>query len=300
MASGISLSALCGTNNLPDLLKNKGFQELPNQLVLKQDYRELYKSFDDFIELMETNQEFAQKVHDLESRFLGEKAQKARYCSAPPSYRDPRHHSTKRFDKIYFQFIREHYDLVKDEFRGIAAAHKFIESMRYLDESSKIMFKKMLPKIEERYPGFTEKVMGKHNDLTVISKIVRYHKGDTVQWGTTPHVDKSALSLILDSDDHDNDSLWLCENTTNPTIDGIKKPIRSYAHRDDCSSALVIPGAALVKAGIDLHPTVHGVAPITKPFRHAVISFLLVPDMDMSDIVTDFKGSSYAEATADK
>lgn len=290
IASGISLSTLCHTTPLPELLKNRGFKELPNRLMLKQDYRELYKSFDDFIELIENNPEFAQKVHDLESRFLGNKTQKARYCSAPPSYRDPRHHSTKRFDKIYFQFIREHYDLVKEEFRGIAGAHKFIESMRYLDESSKIMFKKMLPKVEAHYPGFTEKVMGKHSELTVISKIVRYRRGDTPHWGTTPHVDKSALSLILDSDDHDDDSLWLCEDTSNPTMEGIKKPARIHSHKDDRSSALVIPGAACVKAGIDLKPTVHGVAPITTPFRHAVISFLLIPDMDMSDIVTDFKG----------
>ncbi len=38
-----------------------------------------------------------------------------------------------------------------------------------------------------------------------------------------------------------------------------------------------------------MKPTLHGVAPIKNPHRFAVISFLLIPDIDMSDIKTDFQ-----------
>lgn len=61
-----------------------------------------------------------------------------------------------------------------------------------------------------------------------------------------------------------------------------------FSQKDDATSTILIPGAACSKVGIELNPTIHGVAPIEKEYRHAVISFLLIPDIDMSDITSDF------------
>jgi hypothetical protein len=268
----------------------RGFIELGNIKTRQIDYDRLYENFDRFIEVMSSDPSFAQKMFDMESAFLGDEGRKSRYCSAPPSYRDPRIHATKRFSKIYFQFIKEFYDIcsIYNALPEDPQAREFLKQMRTIDHISKQMFIQVLEQLEKDHPGITQKVYGKHSELTVITKIVRYEETETGLWGTTPHVDKSALSLILNSDDAHDESLWICEDVNNPMIYKLHKPIRYFTKSSDYTSIILIPGAACLKLDIPIKPTVHGVAPIAKPFRHALISFLLIPDIDMSDIVTDF------------
>jgi hypothetical protein len=275
---------------LHHLLKQQGFIELGNTMLLKKDYADIYYYFDRFIELMDEDGEFAKEIDATEQQFLSNTHIKSRYCSAPPSYRDPRKHSTKRFHKVYFQFIKEHCTML--EAVGLSSKNPdikaFFDGMLAIDAASKKMFEQILQHLEPLYPGIIKKAYGQYNELTVITKIVRYEQAENGQWGTTPHVDKSALSLILNSDDPNDESLWLCEDLDNPSIAKMNKPNRIFNRRFDCSSALLIPGAECLKVGFNLKPTVHGVRPITRPYRHAAVSFLLIPDVDMSDIVTDF------------
>ena len=103
-----------------------------------------------------------------------------------------------------------------------------------------------------------------------------------------PHFDKSVLTLIWDSDDDNNDCLLICENTKNPNLKALKKPERRYAQSVDQTSAILIGGLALPIMRIDVEPTLHGVALPKKEYRHAIISFMLLPGIDMSDWQTDF------------
>ena len=272
-----------------DSLKSKGFCEIGNHKFLKSDYERLYQNFDEFIALMSHDQDFAIRVYDFEKEFLSFDECKKRYCSAPPSYRDPRVHSTKRFNKIYFQFIKEHYELLKQNHPDILdnkVAHDFFQDMDRLDAMAKELFVEVIELLEQSRPGITDILYGKQKELTVISKIVRYEK--TEGWGTTPHCDKSGITFIWGSDDDNDDSLVLCEDMQNPSIEKLRKPLRLFSNKENVSSTILIPGSACAKVGIDLKPTVHGVAPIQKEYRHAIISFLLIPDIDMSDIMSDF------------
>lgn len=273
-----------------DQFARSGFVELGNIKTKQIDYNRLYENFDRFIDAMNSDPLFSQKMFDMESAFLAETGRKSRYCSAPPSYRDPRKNTTKRFSKIYFQFIKEFYDIcsIYNALPQNPQALEFLKQMRTIDHISKQMFLQVLEGLEKDYPGITKRVHGKHSELTVITKIVRYEETESGLWGTTPHVDKSALSLILNSDDANDESLWLCEDVDKPMMYKLHKPLRYFSQSADHTSVILIPGAACLKMDIPLKPTVHGVAPITKPFRHALISFLLIPDVDMSDIVTDF------------
>lgn len=284
----IQIQKNCG--DIYNSLKVAGFCEIGNHLFLKKDYNELYKNFDHFINLMNNDQNFAIQVYELEKEFLSNENCKKRYCSAPPSYRDPRAHSTKRFNKIYFQFIKEHHDLIIEKHSDLFACNPdavaFLNNMEKLDAIARELFTKIIDSLEQSRPGIKAILHGNHKELTIISKIVRYEK--TEGWGTTPHRDKSCISLIWDSNDENDDSLLLCQDMENPSINKLKKPQRFFSGKNDITSTILIPGAACSKVGIDLKPTVHGVAPIQKEYRHAVISFLLVPDIDMSDIVSDF------------
>lgn len=276
---------------LYDSLKYQGFCEVGNRRFLKFDYKRLYNNFDTFIALISCNKALADYIYALEKEFLAHEEYKSRYCSAPPSYRDPKVHTTKRFNKIYFQFIKEYYDLfiaqqTNLEGKDTTTVIEFLTDMRTLDSMAKEFFAQIIDELEISKPGIKAILYGKHKELTVISKIVRYEKID--DWGTTPHCDKSAFTLIWGSDDDNDDSLLVCQDMQHPSCSKLEKPQRVFSHQDTITSTILISGSACDKLGVDLTPTVHGVAPIKKEYRHAVISFLLIPDIDMSGIMSDF------------
>ncbi len=286
----ISSIIISSETNVLDTLNQKGMLEIRNETFLKKDYKEIYKKFDQFIEYIEKNPSFAQDIDTRENDYLSHSDIKKRYCSAPPSFRDPRKNIQKRFDKVYFQFIREHYDLAIenhiDIFREKQEALEFLDGMRKLDEYAKEQFSSVIEAIDKTKPGFKGLMYGKHKDLTIISKIVRYNQ--TESWGTTPHRDKSALTFIWDSTDENDESLIVCPDVHNPSTKGLVVPKRQFSQKDDCTSTILIPGLSLQKVGFPLPATVHGVQAFKTPCRHAIISFLLVPDIDMSSVVADF------------
>ena len=268
-----------------EALNLNGFFEIKNCHFLKRDYNRLYEKFDSFIDLMDHNEAEFSQIQKFEKDFLSIQAYKKRYCSAPPSYRNPRTHTQKRFNKIYFQFINEHYELSKEVITHPSISNFFSEMLN-IDAMAKVVFAEILDLMEKDHPGITDLAYGQYKDLTVISKIVRYDKSNG--WGTTPHCDKSALTLIWDSDDDNDESLVICQDMSNPKIKNLTLPHRDFSHQLDATSTLLISGSIWEKIGVTLKPTVHAVAPIKKQRRHAVISFLLIPDIDMSTIPTDF------------
>lgn len=272
-------------------LRNNGFVELKNEIFLKKDFCKIYNTFNSFIDYME-EETFTQQINLLEKEYLNNQNLKERYCSAPPSYRDPRKNLQKRFDKVYFQFTKEYYNILmhmndkKNLFNEKPEVIEFLDGMKKIDDTARAFFTPIIKKIDIEIPGFKKLVYGKHNQLTIISKIVRYNK--TESWGTTPHRDKSALTFIWDSNDKNDESLSLCRDLYNPSLKDLEIPKRQFSGKENCTSTLLIPGLSLQKVGVDLPGTVHGVLPFTQSYRYAVISFLLIPDIDMSTIQSDF------------
>lgn len=268
-------------------LKEQGFLEIGNPSYLRKDYQHLYHSFDRLIDLMSEDPAFFHAMRASEQEFLSSEELKLRYCGTPPSYRDPKKDIQKKHNKIYFQFIKEHYDLLKEghplEFEQCS---EFFEEMMRIDQLAKNFFSAVLENLAHDCPNIKEAMFGKHEDLTVVSKIVRYRKTD--HWGTTPHFDKSGLSLIWDSSDANYDSLVLCIDLQQPSIDKLEKPARKFTYDQGLNSVILIPGSCLSKMGIDILPTLHGVQPLKQEYRYAVISFALIPNIETKDIATDF------------
>ena len=150
---------------------------------------------------------------------------------------------------------------------------------------AKKFFTVILDSIEQDYPGIKKLMYGNNQELTVITKIVRYKNTDN--WHEKPHFDKCGLTLIWDNDD-DHKSLMICEDTLHPTKAALRLPKRNYANQNDVTSALLIGGLCFKSQGIDINPTLHYVAPIKNEYRHSLISFLLIPGIDTSNIKTEF------------
>ncbi|MCL5875227.1 MAG: hypothetical protein M1114_02030 [Candidatus Dependentiae bacterium] len=291
LASALAVFQLSAIpSNIYQSIREQAFCEFSNDMYLKNDYEALYRNFGLFIDRMDSDPDFAERISKSEQAFLADSELRNRYCAAPPSYRDPRRNSSKRHDKVYFQFISEYYDFVKDKYSDLLVSscefEQFMEGMKRLDEVSKKLFGQALNQLENDIPDIREKIYGDYDKLTVISKIVRYEKSE--KWGTTPHFDKSTLTLIWDSNDDDNDCLLICKDSNNYSMQSLIKPERMYAHQEESTSALLITGLALPAIGMDINPTLHGVAPIKSDYRYAVISFLLAPHVDMSQMKTDY------------
>ncbi len=268
-------------------IKEKGFLEVGNPLYLQEDYHQLYRCFDDWIDLMTEDEALFLKMKSIEEEFLSFEELRLRYCSTPPSYRDPIRDMQKKHNKIYFQFIKEHYDLLQEKYPDLLQrCPKFFEEMMRIDQLAKKIFLQVLEELAQDSPGIKETLFGKHKSLSVVSKIVRYKKTD--QWGTTPHFDKSGLSLIWDSSDINHDSLVLCSDSEHPSIAKLSLPFRKFTYEQGLNSVILIPGSCLSRVGYDIKPTLHGVLPIKQEYRYAVISFALIPDIDTKDIPTDY------------
>ncbi|MEI6805485.1 MAG: hypothetical protein WCK49_03135 [Myxococcaceae bacterium] len=268
-------------------LKEQGYVEIEDTSYLQEDYRRLYRSFDRFIEQMTQDELSFQEMRSSETEFLSSEKLKNRYCGTPPSYRDPRQDFQKKHRKIYFQFINEHYTLLKNNHPGLFQKNaEFFEEMMKIDTSARTIYSALFENIDGDCSKIEETLYGKHSNLTIVSKIVRYEQSQ--DWGTSPHFDKSGLSLVWDSSDANYNCFVLDINTAEPSLNQLRKPKRTFIGAQKSTSVILIPGLCLSKVKINIHPTLHAVLPLEQPYRYAVISFVLVPDIDTKDMATDF------------
>jgi len=150
----------------------------------------------------------------------------------------------------------------------------FLKYLNKIDETSKQIFYNAINKLDQKIPNFKKIIFGKREDLTVIIKLLRYDRDGKLC--TSPHYDKSALTLVLDNDDRTNNKLIIAHYMKNFEINNLKAPNRKFEGSKQYTSTLLFPGACLEKAGIQLKPTPHAVLPSEKDYRHALIAFCLI------------------------
>ena len=61
-------------------------------------------------------------------------------------------------------------------------------------------------------------------------------------------------------------------------IEKFEKPLRLCSNKADVTSTILILGLACTKVDIGLNPMIHGISPIQNEYRHALVSFLLMPN----------------------
>lgn len=135
-----------------------------------------------------------------------------------------------------------------------------------------------------------ERLLPEGRRPAIIVRLIRYEPGPNS--GTKAHHDKSGLSVILDSDDPDEDYFVLGRYGSSSMAE-LHRPYRHQASRGAWTSAIVFPGLCFQEAGFSwIKPTVHAVRPFSEERqRHAVVGFLLVPYLDMKHLQTtlDFR-----------
>lgn len=273
--------------SLYEELQSRGHVEIGNYQFLKPNYMRIYDAFDGFIKALEKD-DFCSEIVRFDEKFLSDKKNKKRYFNAPANTPNASVYFADESKKT-FQFIKEYYGLMcahGEAFLKQQAAAEFFAGMNSIDLMARDLFARVLDLLEKNRPGIKKIFYGNYNELTIVSRIVRYDQ--TENWGVIPHRDMCALSLLWDSDDKNDESLLLCEDTKKPCLKKLQKPLRIFSQKDSITSTILFPGLGCKKANIALDATLHAVAPIDRNYRHAVMSFLIVPDMYIPEEETIF------------
>jgi len=263
----------------------QGYTELKNQYFSKEFYRKTYNAFDNVIELFSEDPSSNNIISNVEKDF-GNHFQ-AIFSGAPTGYRDCRKIATKKDQKIYFQFCKEFYSLMLEKYSEVLIKFDilrvFFESLSTIDEKAKILFNQAIDNLEHDVSGLRDVLFRNRENLTVITRILRYESNH--QFCTSPHYDKSGLTLVLDNSDLQNDKFRIGPHMKNFDMSLLLPPNRQFDGYKNSTSTLLFPGACLKKIGLNINPTPHVVLP-SETRRYAIVVFCLVPHIDTKDIQT--------------
>lgn len=268
--------------------KNNGFFEVKNDYVTKDFYQSIYADFDKIIAEAASNPAFKEDLLSIEKAFRETHYNKV-FDGAPAGYRDCSSLDRKVDNKKYFQFNSEYYDFVKEKHSDILNKYSilksFFDKLEYVSFVSKIMLADASESLRKTHPYITDAMYGDRKDLTVIIKVLSYdhNKKDL---STSPHYDKSALSLILNNDDKINNKLIISKFQDNFDFAKLLAPNRKFDDSGIYTSAILIPGALLQHVGISIQPTPHAVLESDNGDRHSIIAFALIPNIDVSRVET--------------
>lgn len=269
---------------------SKGFFEAKNQYLTRRFYNETYKAFDEFIHLMERDERLNSFILNLEREFA-DTENKQIFCSAPAGYRDRTKREDGKDKKVYLHFCQEYFNFVQERYSQWLEAYPvmkdFFGKLEYICKVAKFILAKSIDELEWDVSGLREIIYGGRQTLTVMLRIIRYNGGSDLC--TSPHYDKSGLTLVLDNDDVVNNKVILGPYMDKEKFNFSKlaAPVRQYQgdKETDGTSTLVFPGACLSQMGLALYPTPHAVLP-SSGFRHSLIAFCLIPNIDAKHIET--------------
>lgn len=279
----------CVPANPLDQLKQNGFVEIKNTHATKYDYNGIYRDFEQVILEAQMDEEFADALIALEEAFQNTNYKKI-FCGAPAGYRNCTAEPRKHDNKKYFQFSAEYHDFVRKNHEHVLDAYPilktFFDKLKHIDSSSKLLFKDIIESLRETHPAVVTAMYGDRRDLTVIIKVLSYDTCLT-ELSTSPHYDKSGLTIILDNDDKVNDRLVLSSYQEKFDFEKLRAPERKFDDNNNYTSALFILGSLLQQQGIDLKPTPHAVLPSQSEHkRHSIIAFALLPNIDTTGVQT--------------
>lgn len=265
----------------------KGFFEMLNRAHTKAFYSETYDLYDQFIDQISKDEELSELIQRAESKFVASENQNY-FKGAPTGYRDCNQKFGKKDQKIYFQFCEEYYSLLKksegDLLKKYPVVSAFFDKLLHIDQHSKLLLTECIDNLETSVKDIGKTLFGCRSSLTVIIRILRYNGNELLC--TSPHYDKSGLTLTLDNDDKvEDEKVLIGPYMEDFDFQKLRIAKRKFNNKN-ATSGLLFPGACLAKLGLNLNPTPHAVLPARRRFRHSLIAFCLVPGMETQDIAT--------------
>lgn len=277
-------------NLLENNLRVNGFHVIAKSLPPRLWFQKLYETYDRVLDELQHDPVLIEDLDDHMRAWQAVDDNKDYLGGTPPTFRDRGERADKE-DKTYFQFSRAFY--TSRFFAGslIAKLPAMKELLGYMSELHDIaarLFGESFLALEEDHPGITRAMSVNATTPPIVVKAIRYNANPERFAENNAHYDKSALTLILNSDDPDTLVRVAPFNASGVSRKSFCKAVDYPASLAAPNDATLISGLCLQEAGFpDLAPTPHYILPIDRPYaRHSVVAFYLVPGMCTESFLT--------------
>lgn len=251
--------------SLAEQFKQAGYVEVCDKNHGIETFGLLYANFDEFIEFLQANPVWAQKLEMIKERFI-RSIDRSYYSTDFFGFYDESEIPERRQIAFYYsvhfhEFICSYYP----EFNQISQIIRFLESCFQIQRPYGNLFNEMASELNLEMIFSSE-----YEHPPTLFKVVKYLPSYIA---TRPHYDGTAFSLFLDSTD--NQSLLLSSYKPSFTVEDFSSPLRNFSRECEKNSILVIPGTLLTEFSI--YPTPHIVTQGGK-VRYAAIAFAMRPN----------------------
>jgi SAM-dependent methyltransferase len=242
----------------------------------------LYAKFDEFVQLVRDRADEPRVFNDQAKLWQSQSGLRMHYGGYfSPYYRDTTgkagrdNKATIQLCEPYYRFLYEQRSqLLRNEcFRRLA------QSLLAAMYSTFTCFRSVLVELRESYPRLYARLAPEDAPPPIAIRLLRYEHDDRL--ATNPHVDKSALTVILDSDDPSSEGRLLVGD---PSVSTTPQRLSAFkVCEQEPGTCPVFFGAALKEAGYgNFRPMPHAVRPFDSAVRHSAVFFWLLPEHDMS------------------
>jgi hypothetical protein len=252
---------------LTEHFKQVGYLEISDRKQDPATFDQLYKYFDEFIEFLQSNPAWANKLYIAKERFIRSQARHY-YSTDFFGFYDESERRARRQIAFYYsihfhKFIGAHYA----EFAQVPQIMRFLDACLQIQKPYGALFDEIATAL-----GLEKIFCSKYGQPPVLFKVVKYLPAHIT---TRPHYDGTAFSLFLDNTDHQ--SLLLSPYKSSFAIQDFAPAVSKFFPKYSRYSIFLIPGTFLTEFAI--YPTPHIVAPSGKT-RYATIAFAMRPHYD--------------------
>lgn len=264
-------------------LASTGYHIFPDSLPCRVWFQELYQAYDRVSQLLRSAPSLRDEWEACVHQWHGVDDTRAFYCGVPPVFRDKSSQEGKR-DKEYIQYcldFAEFSGFLKSRVYQEIPIRKMFELLRELHFTCTELFFAGITAVTEAAPWLRNKLVYHDRMAPVVLKVLRYNPNPS-RFATGPHFDKSALSLLLHSDDEEVSYRLGKHKTEDLRYSELFAPISYPVRADAPNHAVLIAGSCLQAVGVaKLPPTPHSVIPVTdSEHRHSIVAFYLFPYLD--------------------
>lgn len=265
-----------------DQLKRNGYTSIP-KLFSQGYYDELYLLFDEFIDVMTKNRELLEEFRKAGEKWKTIAKNDNLYSNFfTPYYRDRRGLPGKD-EKVILQTCELFHTYLTMSYSGMYLDYPIIGNL--FNRLMHIILahnKHLLKLIYELGSEIQKKLIPNNGEIPVSIRILRYENDSLMS--TNPHVDKTAFTIILNTNDPINQERLIAHKNVNKSIHLSKYSIPDIPKED----SLLFCGAAFEEFG---YQAFKALAHAVLPFNHAkkrysIILFWHFPDLDMSKFST--------------
>lgn len=268
-----------------------GFVSAHDALIPAAEYMEVYQIYD-AIFFAEANRPARSLIHRASIAWLSDQSNTISYSHAPVGFED-RKGRPEKDNKTYFQYNSSFGSLLADANCLLKSGDlsELLSRLATIDELSRRIFFTHLKEIDCELNHKLSTTFGSlsKEDFPIVTKIIRYESNQRCATGV--HFDKSVLTLLHHGSDMENDPFRICAPNKHASYDfnNMSAPRRLANSPESSVIGIVFPGMLFSLAGIqEIQASPHGVnrSLNTKETRHSIISFLLMPGMDLSGLET--------------